>query len=119
MSQLNLFATDYRRAIPIGKPTAPFSPGSPTSQVAAAAIAGDAKYIRQRVFNFIRSCREYGATDPEIAQALQLSSDTARPRRVDLRNADMIVDSGRTRPTQSGRPATVWIVSPKIGFFHE
>ena len=82
MDQLTLFATDHNRPIPIDKPAAPFAPGLATSQAAAAAIGGDARFIRQRVLAFIRSRREYGATDPEIAEALDLSGDTARPRRV-------------------------------------
>ena len=117
MNQLALFDVSRKTAIPIDKSAAPYAPGSATSQAAAAAIAGDAKIIRQRVLRFVKSRREHGATDFEIAETLGISSDTARPRRVELRDAGLIVDSGRTRPTRSGHPATVWIVSPKVGVY--
>ncbi len=119
MQQLALFDEPRKLAIPIDKPAAPFAPGSATSQAAARAIAGEVRYIRQRVMALIRARREYGATDEEICTALDLASDTGRPRRVELRDASLIIDSGQTRPTRSGRAATVWVISPRIGFNHE
>ncbi len=117
MQQLKLFDSP-RRSTPPAMP-APYAAKSATSQAAAAAIAGEARFIRQRVLAFIRSRRDYGATDPEISEALGLPGDSSRPRRIELRDAGTIVDSGRTRPTRSGRAATVWIISSKIGFYHE
>ena len=105
MKQLNFFYSP-RRPVPPAR-HAPYAAKSATSQAAAAAIAGEARFIRQRVLAFIRSRTDYGATDPEIAEALDLPSDTARPRHVELRDAGVIVDSGRTRPTRTGHKATV------------
>jgi hypothetical protein len=84
MSQLNLFETDYSRKIPMAKPAVAFIPASKTSTAAGMAIQGDARFIRQRVLVFIRARRAYGATDPEISEALDLSSDTGEPRQSGL-----------------------------------
>jgi hypothetical protein len=53
-------------------------------------------------------CEQGDATDEEIQLGLEMSGSTERPRRVELVAAGRIVDSGRTRPTQSGRQAVVW-----------
>ena len=84
---------------------------------AATAIGAKAPNLRQAVLDFIRSRREYRATDHEVAQALDLLTDTSRARRVELRDLGMIVDSGRTRPTPSGRAATVWIISQHVSIY--
>jgi hypothetical protein len=91
-------------------PVVPYIRQSETSKAAAAAIGGASRTLRQAVLNFIRSRREHGACDFEIAEALVMSANTARPRRIELRNAGVIVDSGRTRLTRSGRVAVVWVV---------
>lgn len=65
---------------------------------------------RERVLQFVRSRARHGATDGELAEALGLILDTARPRRNELAAAGAIIDSGRRRPsTIGGRPATVWV----------
>ena len=108
MQQLELFTTP--------RPTRPavFAAGSRTSKAAAAAIGGKAVSLRQAVLNFVRSRREHGATDQEICGGLDIPSDTGRPRRCELVNAGLLVDSGRTRLTRSGRAATVWVLSLSI-----
>jgi hypothetical protein len=99
------------------KSAVPYIPGSETSKAAAASIGGKARTLRQQVLDFIRQRREYGATDQEIAEDLALTLNTARPRRVELRDAGLIVDSGHTRPTQSGRLATVWVIFQGIAVY--
>ena len=47
--------------------------------------------------------------DEEIADYLKMSPSTARPRRIELVNAGLVVASDRRRPTRSGRMATVWV----------
>ncbi|MDY0169427.1 MAG: hypothetical protein RBS80_22985 [Thermoguttaceae bacterium] len=52
-----------------------------------------------------------GATDEELARELSMRGDTERARRVELRDAGLVIDSGRRRPTSSGRRAVVWIAA--------
>ena len=61
------------------------------------------------VLDYIRSRGLHGATDPEIALGTGLCGDTSRARRCELRDLGQIVHSGRTRPTDSGRAAIVWV----------
>jgi hypothetical protein len=83
----------------------PYQSHSWTSQAAAESVT-TAETDRQRVLKYIRAA--YGATDEMIATALCLNPSTARPRRVELVRLGLIVDSGRTRLTSSGRAATIW-----------
>ena len=53
-----------------------------------------------------------GLTDEQIQQYLDMNPSTQRPRRGELVAAGMLLDSGQTRPTTSGRPAVVWTLSP-------
>lgn len=101
-----------------GPPTAdwtprsvPYAKGSATSEAAAEAIKPKAGSQRARVYAFILGRGEYGATDEEIQAALGISESSVRPRRGELREAGLIHDSGRTRPTRSGGQATVWVAS--------
>ncbi len=90
---------------------APSQRHSPTSVAAADAITPVASELRERVFAFLAACDD-GATDMEIAAALNMLTDTARARRCELTDAGRVKDSGKTRPSPRGRQATVWVVSP-------
>jgi hypothetical protein len=81
---------------------------SRTSTAAGRSIERHAGRLRAAVWEFISL--HGGATDPEIAAGLGMLPDTARARRVELRDLGYIGDSGQVRPTPSGRSATVWIV---------
>lgn len=83
----------------------PYQRHSATSRDAAESVT-TAEKDRDRVLKYIRIA--YGATDEQIATALCMNPSTARPRRVELVRQGLIVDSGRTRLTASGRAATVW-----------
>jgi len=50
-----------------------------------------------------------GLIDEEIPEKTHLRESTCRARRVELHQKGEIRDSGRTRPTSSGRQATIWI----------
>lgn len=82
---------------------------SPTSCDAAEAIVGRAGSVRRRVLEAIRSSGSRGLTDEQLQDALQLNPSTARPRRIELVELGLVRDSGRTRPTASGRMAAVWV----------
>jgi predicted transcriptional regulator len=81
---------------------------SPTSAAAAIAIEPAAGTLRRRVLEVIRS---KPSTDEEIADLLALNPSTSRPRRIELVQAGLVVDSGTTRKTRSGRQAVVWSVA--------
>jgi len=78
---------------------------------AAAAIRPTAKGLQAAVLAYIigRGCE--GATDEECQGALGLRVQTQTPRRGELVKSSFVRDSGRRRPTSSGRMATVWISS--------
>lgn len=82
-----------------------------TSDAAANHIAPRAGTLRGMVLDFIRSRGVEGATDQEIQTSLGLSSNTENPRRLELVQAELVVASGRQRPTRSGCRATVWIAT--------
>lgn len=80
---------------------------SQTSQEAAHSIREGAPTLRSRVLSLLRA-RPAGATDEEVQVALGMNPSTERPRRIELCEAGLVVDSGKRRPTASGRMATVW-----------
>jgi len=89
--------------------TLPFQPDSETSADAADEARRDAPTQRQRVLTAITAAGWCGATDEELQDRLQLNPSTQRPRRVELVASGLVVDSGRTRRTRSGRRAVVWV----------
>ncbi len=80
---------------------------SPTSRAAAEAIEPSAATLRGRVLAHIRHVG--GCTDDEGMAATGMAGNTWRPRRRELQIAGLVKDSGKTRPTASGRQAVVWI----------
>ena len=91
--------------------TAPYARGSATSRAAAKAIEPVAGTQRALILNEILLCEDFGCTDAHLQRVLVLSGDTVRPRRGELLKAGLIVGSGRTRKTSSGRAATVWVAT--------
>jgi len=82
-----------------------------TSRKAAQKIRPRIGRLQARVFEFIRDRGPLGVTDEELVESLNMSPNTLRPRRVELRNIGAIIDSGRRRPTRSGRDAAIWILA--------
>jgi hypothetical protein len=82
-----------------------------TSSVAAERIVGHAAKQRAEVFAVILKAGAFGATDAEIELATGIRAQSVSPRRGELGTLGMVIDSGRRRPTPSGRPAAVWIAS--------
>lgn len=82
----------------------------PTSVEAAQKALGGSGSQRRRVFDVIRVCKERGATDNEIAEALDLDGNSVRPRRKELEEMGMIRNSGKTRNTRSGSNAIIWVL---------
>jgi len=90
---------------------APYQSKSPTSRAAAEAIAPRAGTLRRAVLDFLVGLGDHGATDEEMQTALKMGANTQRPRRVELVAGGFVVDSDQTRPTMSGKAATVWIAT--------
>jgi hypothetical protein len=87
---------------------APPAQNTDTSRAAAKAIQPCAQTLRWQVLGAIKRSLEYGCTDEEIQTQLGMAGSTERPRRTELVSAGLVVDSGLTRPTASGRQAIVW-----------
>lgn len=88
---------------------------SPTSVEAAQSMEGKTDSARRKVLEAIQSERESGMTDEEITHSTWLPANTARPRRIELVEMGLVVDSGRTRLTHSKRKAVVWVATQFIG----
>lgn len=87
------------------EPDPPYQAHSPTSRAAAEALT-DSGTKRRLVLALIAAGD--GLTDEECQVALTMNPSTQRPRRVELVEMGLVRDSGRTRPTHSGREAVVW-----------
>jgi hypothetical protein len=83
--------------------------GSATSQAAADSIAPLTGRLLLQVLAAFEAAGEAGLTDEEGMERTKLGGSTYRPRRVSLVEAGKVRDSGKTRPTLSGRRASVWI----------
>lgn len=83
-----------------------------TSRLAAKLAKPFAGKQLERVFEFIKSRANHGATDEEIQSGLNMSGNSERPRRKRLVDLGRVTDSRNLRMTQAGNPATVWIAVP-------
>ena len=92
----------------------PFVKGSDTSRAAADAMRRHAPTLRQKVYDYIVSRGDYGATDDEIAVSLELRHQTASPRRRGLVIMGAVYATEERRPTRSGQTATVWRAVPGL-----
>ncbi len=87
----------------------------PTSAAAAAAALPHTATQRRRVLDAIRDAGRDGLTDEEVEDALHLGGNSARPRRKELEEGGLIVDSGERRETSTGRAAIVWVTPEHVG----
>ena len=93
--------------------TLPFESSSETSLSAAQAMEDHAPIDLHRVYYAILMAGASGCTDQEVQDQLRLGPQTESPRRRHLVQMGIVADSGRTRPTRSGRSATVWVSTGK------
>ena len=84
----------------------PYAPGSETSREASEKAEGTAEAGRARVLSLLR--RQGAMTLQQIEDALGWNGNTVRPRRKELESAGLVVDSGKTAKTKSGRNAVLW-----------
>jgi hypothetical protein len=85
----------------------PWQIHSATSLQAAKSMKNQAENLREIVFTAIAN-EPLGLTDLELEEATGIKGSTVRPRRVELQRAGRIFSMG-TRPTPSGRRATIWV----------
>ncbi len=83
-----------------------------TSKLAAESMRPFAGPQLMRVFRFLESRSDRGATDEEQQDALNMSGNSQRPRRNRLVELGRVKGSANMRMNRSGRPATVWIAVP-------
>jgi len=83
-----------------------------TSHAAAADAQTNANTHRARVLAALREAGWNGLTDFELGDRLGLQQTSAGKRRGELRDAGLVVDSGRKRRAPSGSAAIVWIAVP-------
>jgi hypothetical protein len=102
MMQPDLFIDQARRSRPVTRLT---------SGEAARHTRPRVNELQERVFTLIRDLGADGATDDELQVYLQMNPSTQRPRRIELVEHGRVRASGVTRPTRSGRPATVWVAA--------
>lgn len=91
----------------------PYARDSPTSRDAAERIEPSADTLRRMVLDHVRGCQG-GATCDEVEEKLGLRHQTASARLWELHKAGLVVDSGRTRKTRSGRSAVVWVGAAEL-----
>ena len=89
-------------------PGVPFVVGSDTSAEAAEMLRPSAATLRAEVFRAISN--SLGLTCDELEVCLDMRHQTCSARVCELHQRGMIVDTGRRRPTRSGRPAAVYVV---------
>ncbi len=80
------------------------------AQVASRPAAG--RQCR-KILQLLVAWADRGGTDEEVQQELGLNGSSQRPRRSELVKAGLVEDSGRVRPTTSGRCAVVWTATQK------
>lgn len=92
-------------------PTAGFHGGNPESTAAHQSIEPSKRTLRLEIYRLIRRAVIDGKTCDELEAATGWSHQTTSARVTELKSAGWIVDSGRRRPTRSGRSAAVLIAA--------
>jgi hypothetical protein len=92
----------------------PFQAHSDTSRNAAITNAENARLQRVRVYNFIAAHPDL--TDEGISDGLGEPENGTRPRRVNLVEYGLVVQSGVVRTNRSGKPAGTWRIVPGVPF---
>lgn len=70
--------------------------------------------VKDRILSWLSSQGGNGATDEEIAKATELNPSTVRPRRKELLDEGWVIDMGKTRKTDGGKGATVWVAKTDL-----
>jgi hypothetical protein len=79
-----------------------------TSKIAGLEITKKAPTIRKQCLQIVKNKNTYGATPDEVADLLNLSILSVRPRFSELVLKGCIKDTKSTRKNKSGKSAIVW-----------
>jgi hypothetical protein len=90
-------------------PTANYHRGNLQSRGAHESILHHKERILAAVVRTIHDAGTIGLTCDEIEMRLELSHQTASARCTEAKARDLIVHTGRTRATRSGRSAAVYV----------
>lgn len=66
---------------------------------------------RRAVYQYIVWSGWHGVSDDDLAEGLSLSPNSVRPRRKELQQAGLIVDSGRRARNRGGNPVILWVTA--------
>lgn len=91
--------------------TPPHVAGSDTSLSAAKSVEARVPKMKMAVMDCIARGYDEGRTCDEVEVWLGMSHQTASARIRDLVKSGKIADSGKRRPTRSGRKAAVYMVT--------
>ena len=91
-----------------GYPDVPGYSNPTTSKEAAKSMEKPATVLQRRVLAELQVRADFGATCDELEQAFDMSHQTVSARLREMALKGAIVDSGKKRPTRSGRKAIVW-----------
>ena len=94
---------------------APYQRHSATSAAAARDVEPRTGTGRASILAYLRGRQGQGATDEQMQESIPMGANTQRPRRVELVQARLVVDSGTVRSTAAGGPATVWLAAEFAG----
>ncbi len=89
----------------------PYSPSwkkEGTSKDAAFSMKPKVESIRNKALKILSNKKDYGATTDEVADLLNLSILSVRPRFTELKLMKKIIETELKRKNSSGRLATVW-----------
>lgn len=92
---------------------APYVRKSKTSKAAAKSVKPFLPTQRLLVVRTIEAQGERGLTCDGVEEITGLRHQACSARVLELREAGLIVDSGRTRKTRSGRQAVIYVVPEK------
>ena len=106
-AQRDLFGDDYDQYA--GTP--PHVKGSDTSREAAESMALDAKHLRAVVYRHILGSGSVGMTCDRVEEIMDGRHQTISARIRELVNEGRIVDTGKRKPTRSGRQARIYVAT--------
>lgn len=105
---------DRRKRLPDEEPMPkPYHNRVATSCDAAERVRRSVNPQARRVFDFIESRGDFGATDKEQQTALGMSGDSQRPRRVWLRDNGFVQAKGNPMRPELRQRSIVWVATGK------
>jgi hypothetical protein len=85
--------------------------GSDTSENAAESMRAHVGRLRRLILLYIKAAGQHGRTCDEVEDGCDMRHQTASARINELRNGNLLADSGKRRMTRSKRYATVWVLA--------